>query len=212
MSRPRALDLFCGAGGTTKGLQRAGFHVTGMDIRPQPNYCGDAFVQGDALRPPFNLSDFDFIWASPPCQAHVGFNSSWNENKHACLIGGMRELLARHPMRVIENVVGAPLRNAMTLCGTHFGLGVRRHRLFETSFGCAIWKKCSCRGKKLIGVYGDHPQGHYGDGYRIPRARSLEEARDAMGIDWMTWQSIPPAYSEFIGKAALAQMNLRSAA
>jgi N6-adenosine-specific RNA methylase IME4 len=31
----RALDLFCCAGGVTKGLQQAGFHVTGVDIRRQ---------------------------------------------------------------------------------------------------------------------------------------------------------------------------------
>ncbi len=33
----RALDLFCGAGGATKGLQRAGFHVTGIDIKRESN-------------------------------------------------------------------------------------------------------------------------------------------------------------------------------
>ena len=47
--RPRLLDLFCGAGGCAKGYQRAGFYVVGVDSSPQPNYCGEEFVQMDAL-------------------------------------------------------------------------------------------------------------------------------------------------------------------
>lgn len=105
--------------------------------------------------------------------------------------------------------VGAPLRKDLTLCGTHFGLGVRRHRIFEGSFPLQQ-PKCNCKGQRLVGVYGDHPQGHFGDGYRIPRARSAAEAGHAMGIDWMPWkdltQAIPPAYAEFIGRAALQHL------
>jgi len=32
VSRPRALDLFCGGGGVSEGLRRAGFEVVGVDI------------------------------------------------------------------------------------------------------------------------------------------------------------------------------------
>jgi hypothetical protein len=35
---------------------------------------------------------------------------------------------------VIENVPGAPLENPITLCGSMFGLDVKRHRIFECSF------------------------------------------------------------------------------
>lgn len=31
----KALDLFCGAGGASEGLRRAGFAVTGIDIEKQ---------------------------------------------------------------------------------------------------------------------------------------------------------------------------------
>src|SRR4051812_6891499 len=47
--KPRLLDAFCCAGGATRGYQRAGLHVTGVDIEPQPHYCGDDFVRGDAV-------------------------------------------------------------------------------------------------------------------------------------------------------------------
>ena len=35
MNKPRALDLFCGAGGATMGLMRADLDVVGVDSQPQ---------------------------------------------------------------------------------------------------------------------------------------------------------------------------------
>src|SRR4030095_1762960 len=108
MDKPHAIDLYCGAGGTTRGLQQAGFHVTGVDARYQPRYCGDNFIQSDVLKlSPAFLSSFDFIFAGPPCQRFVPMS---NRLEHHNLIPPTEALLnySQRPW-VIENVPTAPL-------------------------------------------------------------------------------------------------------
>ena len=49
----------------------AGFHVTAVDIEPQPHNPADIFLRADVLTlSPDFIAGFDFIWATPPCQAH----------------------------------------------------------------------------------------------------------------------------------------------
>lgn len=215
MTRPRLLDLFSGAGGSARGYQLAGFHVTGVDIKPQPRYAGDKFVQADALT--FPLDGFDAIHASPPCQFHAGLtNVRGSQDNHANLIPQTRQRLqcAGVPY-VIENVMEARayLRDPVMLCGSAFGLALKRHRLFETTFplmspGCAHGahpKKYRIRqhGREIVTafcyVFGGGQAG-----------QPVATWREAMGIDWMTVdelsQAIPPAYTEFIGQFLLAQI------
>jgi DNA (cytosine-5)-methyltransferase 1 len=219
--KPRLLDLFCGAGGCSVGYHRAGFDVVGVDINPQPRYPFE-FHQADALT--FPLDGFDAVHASPPCQAHTAMGVMWNARKHPDLVAATRaRLIDAGVPYVIENVVGAPLDNPVQVCGAALNLGtdshaLARHRLFECSFPVMV-PPCAHGSMPTIGVYGDHAR----DRRRVPGAPNpergmqfgadlgLQLAREAMGIDWMSWreisQAIPPAYTEHIGgylRAALA--------
>jgi DNA (cytosine-5)-methyltransferase 1 len=214
--KPLALDLFCGAGGATAGLQRAGFHVTGIDLHRQPRYCGDSFVQADALRPPFDLARFDFIWASPPCQkysiaAHNNRRDGWD---YPDLVEPTRAMLkaSRKPW-VIENVPGAPVRPDLVLCGSHFGLPIVRHRLFELSWFMLNGLRCE-HADDILTICG-HGTPSWARKSRIAKGLhpnvSVKMKREAMEAPWMNRHelslSIPPAYAEFIGLAALKAMG-----
>ena len=189
------------------GLSRAGFDVTGVDIKKQPRYPF-RFIQADALQPPLDLTAFDFIWASPPCQAHTAMKTMPDAKPHLDLIPDTRNLLiASGRTYAIENVPGAPLLQPFRLCGTSFGLGVedaelRRHRLFETSFP-VLAPRCQHGHRDVIGIYG----GHHRNRRRGMADFNVQQGRIAMGIDWMTiaelCESVPPAYSEFIGRQAI---------
>jgi DNA (cytosine-5)-methyltransferase 1 len=212
--KPRLLDLFCGAGGAAKGYHRAGFDVVGVDNREQPRYPFP-FVQDDALECLAEFaSEFDVVHASPPCQAYS--TSTRDKSRHPALIPELRALLTATGLPyVIENVPGAPLQAPMLLCGHAFGLPVRRHRLFESNIAM-LSPGCFCDSDEPIGIYGDHPEElthRRPDGTRRGRkARTLTEARQAVGIDWMTWpelkEAIPPAYTQFVGQQLLAYLEV----
>jgi DNA (cytosine-5)-methyltransferase 1 len=215
----RALDLYCGAGGATYGLQLAGFHVDGVDLAPQPRYPGERFIRADAIEflQAVDLRPYDLIWASPPCQRYTSLRHAPGAHRNADLIAPTRELLMRSGRPwVIENVVGAPLIRPVTLCGTMFGLKtpdgaeLRRHRRFETSFP-VMQPPCRHGRGPVIGIYGGHfrdrrrPTGeNHRNGSNLPRAHGYA----AMGIDWMSTaelsEAIPPAFSCYIAERFLA--------
>lgn len=218
MSNPIILDTFCGGGGAAVGYNRAGFDVVGIDIKPQKHYpfpfiLGDAldilarmlqgekFLAGDGRW--YGIEDFDAIHASPPCQGYSVMNI--NAESYPRLIEEVRCLLKSigRPY-AIENVEGArrEMKNFVMLCGTMFGLRVRRHRLFECDPMIAM-SPMTCyhylrvvkkgmkpdRNKHFAAIYG-----HFSD---------KEYGREAMDINWMSSdelsEAIPPAYTEYIG-------------
>ncbi len=216
--RPRLLDLFCGAGGCAKGYADAGFEVTGVDIKPQPNYPF-RFVQMDALSIGKMWTAYDAIHASPPCQFGTAYKRRPNHVKESPnLIAEMRCLIgATGVPYVIENlwVNRLYLCDPVRYCGSSFGLDVQRHRAFESNLPLLAppcdhgWQtprfppatnRTNLRSTVEVGVW------------RIP----LDVQQKAMGIDWMTLpelsEAIPPAYTEHIGRQLLAHIRQEVAA
>jgi DNA (cytosine-5)-methyltransferase 1 len=161
----------------------------------------------------------DAIHASPPCQAYTMLRRVNLDRQYPDLVGSTRDLLISTGLPyVIENVVGSPLREPAMLCGSSFGLRLRRHRLFETNWSlmtpvCAHdWQmdkkfpalngadRKAGRRSGIVGVYGNG-----GD-------KRADLWAGEMEIDWMTrrelTQAIPPAYTELIGAQLLAQLPI----
>ncbi|MEV3896104.1 SAM-dependent methyltransferase [Streptomyces anulatus] len=207
--RPRLLDLFCCQGGAAKGYADAGFDVTGVDTAPQPRYPF-RFVQADAIAYVLEHgASFDVIHASPPCQ-HDSDCQRLQGNTHPDLIAPTRTALqASGRPWVLENVRGAlpKLNRPVMLCGPMFGVETYRHRYFETGGGLTLHQP----------HHPDHtvpqakmgrpiPSGHYGQ--FVGNFSGVQHARNLMGVPWMNRdgirECIPPAYTQWIGTAALA--------
>lgn len=216
----RILDLYCCAGGAGVGYAQAGFEVVGIDKDEQPEYPF-TFIKGDALKLGAEMAkDFDAIHASPPCQHFTKYNNCRKnlKEKYEDLIEPTRQMLIESGKPyVIENVVGAPLLDPITLCGSMFGLDIRRHRLFESNIfimqpecNHKMWEpnrfpggrsrergnaRTLCRGTIEIGRW------------NIPIATQQK----GMGIDWINdlrklSEAIPPTYTKHIGEQLLSHL------
>jgi DNA (cytosine-5)-methyltransferase 1 len=223
VSRPRLLDLFCGAGGAAMGYARAGFEVVGVDIAPQPHYPFEFYCY-DALEWLRDGSMYAFgfaaIHASPPCQPHSSL-TGWGASRRVKVMGEdliaqTRELLQATGLPyVIENVGGAPLENAVMICGQSLGLRVRRHRWFESNVALLV-PECIHPGPPVIVVRGSIGRKVF-DPRRKAIAPSLELAREVMEMPWAVTagevcDAIPPAYTELIGHQLLSHIRSKVAA
>ena len=205
----------------------AGFDtVVGIDIETHKNYPGD-FILGDVLQSPVNIMDFDFIWASPPCQ-RFSVSSRFGDNdwqRHPDIIPATRALLEPHPFTCIENVPRAPIRADVVLTGPVVGLPyILRKRHFELSFymlappyqkslDVHLWRE----GKAATITKSLSSSSHFYNRKSVGLSGKLKvrEARELMGIGErvpMTanevGEAVPPPYAEIIARAAIA-LNAR---
>lgn len=214
----KLLDLYCGVGGASMGYSRAGFDVTGVDLKHGKRYPFKYIRANvlDILADIEFLNEFDVIHASPPCQTHsITKNLRIAQGKSTSKIDLIPEtragLIQSSKPFIIENVMGSPLIDPIMLCGSAFGLKVRRHRIFESNI-------------KLTGSVCDHkkqgrPVGVYGSlNDEIPNggktAKTISEAKEVMGIEWGIWteliEAIPPVYTEYLGKQMITQLDTPS--
>jgi DNA (cytosine-5)-methyltransferase 1 len=194
------------------GLHRAGFKVVGFDLNRQGNYPFE-FHQADALT--VDLSGFDAVWASPPCQSYTRKSANWGRKRkhwaeHPDLVGPTREMLDACGLPyTIENVPGAPIRHDLMLCGSMFGLKIRKHRYFETNWPVPALSPSACNHADMYNPWAG-------------RGRSAAKLRAAMGIDWLPisggasrkagytgdlFNAIPPAFSEYLGRQLIKELT-----
>jgi len=211
----KLLDLFCGAGGASMGYHMAGFDVTGVDLKHGKRYPF-TYIRGDVMEIVKDLDflrSFDVIHASPPCQTFSATkhlrNAQGKGTDKQDLVEPVRDALKVAGMPyIIENVVNAPLIDPILLCGSAFGLKVRRHRLFESTFDL---KGTICNHKaqgKPVGIYGSMRDEIPNGGHT---AKTMAEASESMGIHHMIWtelvEAIPPAYTKYIGDQVREQIT-----
>ena len=165
-----------------------------------------------------DLSSFNAIHASPPCQAHSKaqkLSEARNDGKygyHPDFIPQTREMLkAIGKPYIIENVEGAPLDNPISLYGSQFpNLYTQRRRLFESNIPLKIPDAPMQRHKTPTAGNGIGDDGFISicgaGGVRGLNAKqiTLYWGFALGGIDWMTRdelaEAIPPVYTEFLGK------------
>ena len=159
---PTALVTFCGEGGVSEGVHRAGGAAHGQDRRAMPRYearFGKGHLSSGDSRNPQELrrlkraSGAFVTLASPPCKAHSAALMRGAPSEPKMIRETRAALREVGGLYAIENVVGAAseLEGSRLLRGAYFGLNVDRPRLFECNFDLHVDRALKVGGDALRG-------------------------------------------------------------
>lgn len=182
------------------------------------------FEHPDGQVESLQLEDFSALHGSPPCQGYTRGNAG-RETSWPKLIPDVRNLFKDLGLPyVIENVkdAGPSMLHPEGLCGCMFDLStvdtdgetihLQRLRLFETNWSMKAPRACDhSKHEWVAGAYGGarrdkHEAKYVRKGGYVPADKAVVKA--LLGVEHdMTWnglfESIPPAYTEHIGRQLL---------
>lgn len=203
----RLLDLFCGEGLAAWGYwSSARFsEIVGVDIADMSSGYAFDFIQTDALSLTYDfLLDFDFIHASPPCQAYS--KATRDKSKHMRLIlDSHRMLVAAGKPYVIENVEGSSkeLRPNLVMDGKSLGLPIERRRYFHVSELVATERLINMRHVQTVNLHG----GKFVSRDQMIEAMGLNQLISSHQLKRITRhgieQGIPPAFTRYIAEKVI---------
>lgn len=158
---PTSLELFCGGGGKSEGVRRAGGASHGVDLRDQPSFrrrFGDqCFSMTDAtsaveMRRRAKKMGIVCVGASPPCKEKSSARMR-GKPQDPDLLPETRVVLEELGLPwALENVMGnkrSMSSRATILRGSMFGLRVDRPRCFECSFDLHVDEALRAGGQEL---------------------------------------------------------------
>jgi len=204
----KLLDLYCGEGLAAWGYWRSArfSEIVGVDIDAhlRTRYAFD-FVHGDALKLDYEfLLQFDFIHASPPCQAYSKMTP--DKSKHMRLIAATHLMLAAAGKPyVIENVEGSgrELKPNLVMNGNYFNLPHDRKRYFHVSTLAAAHRLI--KSGERIYIHG----GDYVSRDELIAVMGLREMISPHQLKRITRtgieQGIPPVMTQWIARELFAQ-------
>lgn len=196
------LDLYCGEGLAAWGYWRSGrfSEIVGVDIANMRDRYAFDFLQADCIQLTYDFLDqFDFIHASPPCQAYSYLTP--NPERHMRLVAATKLMLyATGKPHVVENVQGAvkDLRPNLSLDGHAVGLPMERRRYFYISAWPATHTQQVLGTGETVVIHGRN----YNNRDELIRAFGLRDYVSDSRLSYLTRdgieEGIPPAMTHWI--------------